>query len=499
MTDITYSDIKLISVDDIETGSNHRKKFNQKAIDELADSIKKVGLINPITVCDTKFVNESDAGLSYILIAGERRFKACVKLGMMDVPCMVVEGPTEKLLELQLIENCQRVDINPIEELNGFMGLIKGGAVPESIADRVGKSTKYVNERLNLIRLSDDAKVLMYDGKLNMAQAKYLILMDNEQQDRAINSLTYKDGLNNIKLLPSKNFHEYYMKNNTIPLTKARFNTDTCNKCKYNSGANKVLFAEISKQDFCSNHDCFTEKTQEHVKALKVDYEQKSLDYVEVSQVYSEKYDFEHNYTRIPDEIIEKAEVDVLKMLIVVDGDNIGLTYPIYSESQLKAEEKTEKLKSDKPDKNANKAVPETKLKKAVSRYGRLVVGEVAKKYVQKNEIFTESIVLLSMFNSFKSLIFSTAVSYLKTIGCEFEANNSTELSKAFMDNLQHLSKNLEYNFAILNLYQLEGFFAYSSQPENKLLLSLAKDAEVDIEKCKKEIAEEYGVDLTDI
>lgn len=496
---ITFDEFQLIPVANITTGTNHRKKFDDKAIKELADSIKKVGLINPITVAETH-------GDDYILIAGERRLKACIMNGWLDIPSIIADGPLNRLKEIQIIENAQRVDINPIEELNSYMELIKDGYEPSHVAEQVGKPLRYINDRLNLIRLADDAKMLLYGGELNMSQCKYLLLMPEEVQQKALESLTYRDGMRKKKYLPAKSFYEYFVKNNTLPLSTAYFDAEDetlgnnikCSKCKFNSDANKLLFSDISKAALCSNYDCFMEKTNEHINRLVAKWEEEGLEIVQVTQVYSTKYDFEHNYERIPDDEIEKG-IEVLKMLVVLEGNNIGNSYPIYSESQLKVAKSVDKIKSNGTTKNANKAISENKLKKALARYGRVVVSEVSKEYVQKNDIFTISLHLLSMFNTFKTLEFNKGKGYLKMIGCDIKALTSPELNECFLDNIDVIAIDLEKNFAVLNLMKLEGYYAFKGEPENILLSILAKDAGVELECIKIQIADEYGVDLSEI
>ena len=130
---------KMVPVDEIYPNPDQpRKHFNEEALNELAESIRQHGLINPITV--------DEKGM---ILAGERRFRACTKLGMREVPVVKVNGS----FEISLVENLQRENLHPLEEAWGYQVLVDAGHTHEEIASRIGKDRSVVSHSLRLIDL----------------------------------------------------------------------------------------------------------------------------------------------------------------------------------------------------------------------------------------------------------------------------------------------------------------------------------------------------------
>jgi len=130
---------RMVAIDEVYPNPNQpRKHFNEDALNELAESIRELGLINPITVDENGMI-----------LAGERRFRACTKLGMREVPVVRMNGS----LEISLVENLQRQDLNPMEEAWGYQLLVDAGNTHELIAQRIGKDRSVVSHSLRLIEL----------------------------------------------------------------------------------------------------------------------------------------------------------------------------------------------------------------------------------------------------------------------------------------------------------------------------------------------------------
>lgn len=133
---------KMIPLDEIRANPNQpRKHFDEAALEELAESIRRHGLINPVTV-------DEDG----VIIAGERRFRACAMLGMKEVPAIRMHGS----MELSLVENLQRLDLHPLEEAVGYQALVDAGNTHEQIAARIGKDRSVVSHSLRLLDLPAD-------------------------------------------------------------------------------------------------------------------------------------------------------------------------------------------------------------------------------------------------------------------------------------------------------------------------------------------------------
>lgn len=160
----------LLSLNDIEPNREQpRKYFDEEALSELADSIAKHGVIQPLLVRPL-----SDGG--YQLIAGERRWRASRMAGLSEVPVVIREMSDQQAAELALIENLQREDLNPIEEAEGFKLLMeKYNFTQEQAAERVGKSRPAVTNALRLLALPDEILDLVKSGKLSAGHARTIL------------------------------------------------------------------------------------------------------------------------------------------------------------------------------------------------------------------------------------------------------------------------------------------------------------------------------------
>ncbi len=144
-----------------------RKDFDQRQLQELADSIKEHGVLQPLLVC------EKDGG--YMIVAGERRWRAARMAGLTEVPVLVREYDDRAVAEVSLIENLQRADLNPIEEAAGYRNLIdQFGFTQESAAERVGKSRSAVANALRLLSLPVPVQTMLREGRLSAGHAKVL-------------------------------------------------------------------------------------------------------------------------------------------------------------------------------------------------------------------------------------------------------------------------------------------------------------------------------------
>ena len=152
-----------------------RSRFDDAALEELSDSIRQHGLIQPITV------RKIDNGY-YQIIAGERRWRAARAAGLTEIPVRIIEADDRQAMELALVENLQREDLNPIEEARGYRTLMQEyGLTQEEAAAAVGKSRPAVANALRLLGLSGDAQSLVEDGRLSAGHARALLPIRDER------------------------------------------------------------------------------------------------------------------------------------------------------------------------------------------------------------------------------------------------------------------------------------------------------------------------------
>lgn len=170
--------VSQLELSKIEPNPNQpRKKFDQVALEELAESIRLHGVITPITV------RPGGQPGTYQIIAGERRWRAARLAGLSEIPAMVLEAHESEVMELALIENLQRQDLNPIEEAEGYdMLMQRFGLTQEEVARRVVKSRPAVANALRLLALPGEVRTMVADGKLSGGHARAVLAVTEEDK-----------------------------------------------------------------------------------------------------------------------------------------------------------------------------------------------------------------------------------------------------------------------------------------------------------------------------
>ena len=167
--------------------SQPRKQFDADALADLADSIREHGIIQPLTV------RKLQSGY-YQIIAGERRWRAARMAGLSEVPAIVIEADDRKAMELAMIENLQREDLNPIEEAEGYQMLMSQyNMTQEETAQRVGKSRSAVANALRLLHLCPSVRAMVEDGRLSNGHARTLLPLSPEAQEKAAATIIKND------------------------------------------------------------------------------------------------------------------------------------------------------------------------------------------------------------------------------------------------------------------------------------------------------------------
>lgn len=179
-----------LDIDLIEPNSfQPRTNFNEEKLEELAQSIRSNGVIQPLLV--RRIDNEK-----YQLVAGERRWRASQRAGLLKVPCVVKEIPEDKMLELALVENIQRQELNAIEEAQAYKRLIETlGFTQEMVAQRVGRDRTFITNYLRLLRLPEDIQQLVEVEKLSTGHARALLGVDDPEIQRKLAKNVMDKGL----------------------------------------------------------------------------------------------------------------------------------------------------------------------------------------------------------------------------------------------------------------------------------------------------------------
>ena len=179
-----------LPISQVQPGLNQpRKRFEQEALDDLTDSVRTHGIIQPLTV------RRLSSGY-YQIIAGERRWRAAKAAGLKEVPAVVIEADDRKVMELGLIENLQREDLNPVEEAKGYQVLLKDhGLTQEDISLRMGKSRPAIANALRLLDLPDVVLQLLEEGRLSAGHGRAILAAPSKSDQRALAQRVVEEGL----------------------------------------------------------------------------------------------------------------------------------------------------------------------------------------------------------------------------------------------------------------------------------------------------------------
>ena len=177
----------ILKINEVEPNKKQpRKFFNEEALQELSDSIKQHGIVQPLVVAKKDDYFE--------IIAGERRWRAAKLAGLKEVPVVIKDYSPQEIMEVALIENIQREDLNPVEEAKAYQNLIKEyNLKQEEVAERVSKSRSAITNSLRLLKLSDDVLTLLMEEEISSGHARALLgLEDNEKQLEIAESINAK-------------------------------------------------------------------------------------------------------------------------------------------------------------------------------------------------------------------------------------------------------------------------------------------------------------------
>jgi ParB/RepB/Spo0J family partition protein len=260
------------------SATNPRKRFDQAALDELAESIKRHDVIQPI------LLRPNGNPGHYELVAGERRYRAALAAGLADIPATVRELSDADVLEIQVIENLQRKDLAPLEEAQGYERLLKCAHpdgrrwTVEEIAGKVGKSKGYVYAKMKLLALCPEARKALEDGKLSESTALLIARVPVHDLQRTATkeitevpswrgtSMSHREAADHLQ-------HKYMLRLEQAPFDvkvvyfkqgSAKAIATACGECPKRTGNQPELFADVKSADVCTDPTCFQAKRDAH-------------------------------------------------------------------------------------------------------------------------------------------------------------------------------------------------------------------------------------------
>ena len=180
----------LVKITKVEPNREQpRKHFDEDALQELADSIKQFGLLQPILVQDRKDY--------YEIIAGERRWRAAKLAGLKEVPVIIKNYTEQEIVEIALIENIQREDLNPIEEAQAYKKLLtEFNLKQDEVAERVSKSRAAVTNSIRLLKLGEKVQQMLIDDMITTGHARALLAVENEEEQYTLAQKIFDEKLN---------------------------------------------------------------------------------------------------------------------------------------------------------------------------------------------------------------------------------------------------------------------------------------------------------------
>jgi ParB family chromosome partitioning protein len=325
-----------------ESKTNPRRFFDEAKLAELADNIRRHGVLQPILL---RPLLEGETG-TYELVAGTRRYRASKLAARDSIPATVRELTDAQALELQVIENVQRVDVHPLDEAQGYAALVElqpDTYTVESIASRVGRSPAYVSGRLRLIQLIAEAKQAFYEDKLTVAHAFEIARLQPNDQRRALQECfpQYRNAAaiqkdKKAEATTVRELRAWIEREIHLDLTNAPFDPqdDTllpkagaCARCPKRTGSNPLLFPEVRQKSTCTDRECYRAKVealvQIHVKPL----EEKGEKPLRVSQApawqangHAKDVLFEGQYRKAK----ANGECPNTKAAVLIDGKGAG-------------------------------------------------------------------------------------------------------------------------------------------------------------------------------
>lgn len=264
--DVQHANLALANLKESDT--NPRRHFDKGYIAELAASVKEKGVLSPL------LVRPLNGGPGYEIIAGACRFRASIEAGVQVVPCIIRRDLSDRdVVEIQIIENCQRRDLHPLEEGEGYVKLHKlHGLAVEELAAKVGKSKAYVYSRMKLAEMPEKSKDLFWAGKLDASRALLVARIPNrELAEKAADEIVKgrKWGIDQGEGMSYRDALEHIEQHYMLELKGATFDTKdatlcpsagACTVCPKRTGNQKDLFPDVKRGDVCTDPACFRQK-----------------------------------------------------------------------------------------------------------------------------------------------------------------------------------------------------------------------------------------------
>ena len=250
---------------------NPRKSFDPEAMAELVISIREIGILQPVVVV------QADNG-QYRLVAGERRWRAATEAGLAEIPAMVRELTPEQELEVMIIENLQRRNVNPIEEAHGMKALLdEGGYTQEALADKLGCSQGHIANRLRLLELPEPVQENISRGIITASHGKVLAghkALPESVLKRAAKSIA--DNAVPVSRAATEVYKAIAEHGRDLRRGMAEFDPAGCEGCPHIAMGSRYSYSDKPDEEYCLNHQCYDKKQAEARQAREAEIARKA-------------------------------------------------------------------------------------------------------------------------------------------------------------------------------------------------------------------------------
>ena len=326
-----------------ESKTNPRRQFDETKLAELAANIRQHGVLQPILV---RRLSDGEAD-SFELVAGARRYRASKLAGCETIPASIRDLTDAQCLELQLIENLQRADVHELDEARGYAALMQlqpDTYTVETLAEKIGRSEKYVYARLRLMQLVEEVQQAFYTDKLTVAHAFEIARLTPDDQRRAL-AECFPQHRTTAALLKDKKaeavtvreLRQWIEREVHLDLANAPFDTadesllpaaGSCLRCPKRTGTNPLLFPEVGqKKSICTDRLCYRAKVEALVQIRVKPLEEAGEKPLRISHAPSWQAQkpqpdvlYEGQYRRVA----KKTECSQSKAAVVIDGPQAG-------------------------------------------------------------------------------------------------------------------------------------------------------------------------------
>lgn len=501
------SEYRNVSIEQLEESpTNPRKRFNELALKELAESFKSQGILQPLVV-RTK---NGDAN-KYEVVAGARRLRAAQLAELKTLPVRVVELSDSDAVLAQVTENLQREDIHPLEEAFGFRSLLDlkdpNYTIP-TLAAKAGKSEAYVLGRIKLTELIPPIADAFLADRITIGHALLIAKLPPSQQQEAFNAsfrqMWTAEG-NKQVLIPVKELAAWIESNILLELAAAPFGKSdetlvpeagSCANCPKRTGFNALLFADVRK-DSCTDPQCFRAKLDAHVSKTL----QKKPELVQISSAWNNREGAPLGRNRYIELDVKRAKgegqaarqnpttrpCEKMSDAIVMDGGKRGQIVKVCADPSCRIHHKHGPSAQQIAQTRAEERKRIEKEKLAITVRCRILATMLqrASSPLKKADLFLVARALVSR------LQFTQALQIAKRYKAAVEATNG----QPDRDLLKHVARMEEADLCrfLLDLSLLESAYRVPNKDSEDILLTTAKRYRVDIERVQKEVAQKFA------